>query len=81
MIGRSSLDRHIDLRGTPCPINYVRCCLALEELSPDEALHVDLDRGEPEAMVISGLREAGHSVEIISHQPTYLSLLVTCGAV
>ena len=73
--------KYLDLRGTPCPTNFIRCCLALEELSPDDSLQVDLDRGEPEVMVISGLREAGHGVEIISQEPTYLSLLVTCGGV
>jgi TusA-related sulfurtransferase len=55
-------DTHLDLRGTPCPLNYIRSCLALERLSIGAVLLVDLDRGEPEQMVAEGLRAKGHSV-------------------
>ena len=53
----------LDLRGTPCPLNFIRCKLALETLAPGDWLQVDLDAGEPEQMVAAGLREAGHRVE------------------
>jgi TusA-related sulfurtransferase len=56
---------HLDLRGTPCPLNYVRSRLALEKLPVGALLLVDLDRGEPERMVAEGLAEAGHSVETL----------------
>jgi TusA-related sulfurtransferase len=52
----------LDLRGTPCPLNYIRATLALETLDPGAWLQLDLDRGEPEEMVIGGLRQAGHPV-------------------
>jgi TusA-related sulfurtransferase len=54
---------HLDLRGTPCPLNYVRSRLALEKLPPGALLVVDLDPGEPERMVADGLRGEGHAVE------------------
>jgi TusA-related sulfurtransferase len=54
---------HLDLRGTPCPLNYVRSRLALEKLPPGALLLVDLDPGEPEQMVGDGLRGEGHAVE------------------
>lgn len=54
----------LDLRGTPCPLNYIRSKLALEKLEPGAWLQVDLDRGEPEQMVTSGLRGEGHRVEL-----------------
>lgn len=54
---------HLDLRGTPCPLNYVRSRLALEKLPPGAWLLVDLDPGEPEQMVAEGLRGEGHAVE------------------
>ena len=38
----------LDLRGTPCPLNYIRTKLALEKLEPGAWLQVDLDAGEPE---------------------------------
>ena len=72
-------DQQIDLRGTPCPINFIRCRLALEGLKAKERLQGDLDRGEPEAMVVPGLVEAGHRVEIIAQEHTWLRLMETCG--
>ena len=53
----------LDLRGTPCPMNYVRARLALEALSLGSWLQVDLDPGEPEEMVTMSLRGDGHHVE------------------
>jgi len=54
----------LDLRGTPCPLNFIRSKLALEKLDPGQWLQVDLDAGEPERLVAAGLREAGHQVEL-----------------
>ena len=64
MNGKSSSQHYLDLRGTPCPINFIRCRLALEDLEPSQALQVDLDRGEPESMVVPGLRQYGHQVHL-----------------
>ncbi|MDA0727107.1 MAG: sulfurtransferase TusA family protein [Cyanobacteria bacterium] len=70
----------LDLRGTPCPLNFIRTKLALEKLSAGEWLQVDLDAGEPEQMVASGLREAGHRVELEALEPGAVRLLICrCG--
>ena len=69
----------LDLRGTPCPVNFIRCRLALEALQPGDLLNVQLDRGEPEEMVIPGLREAGHRVEISDETSSWIVLRVVCG--
>lgn len=70
----------LDLRGTPCPLNFIRTKLALEKLSAGEWLQVDLDAGEPEEMVASGLREAGHRVELEAMEPGAVRLLICrCG--
>jgi TusA-related sulfurtransferase len=70
----------LDLRGTPCPLNFIRTKLALETLSAGEWLQVDLDAGEPEEMVASGLREAGHRVELEALEPGAVRLLICrCG--
>ena len=71
---------HIDLRGTPCPINFVKCKLAIEELSFRECLEIYLDKGEPEEMVISGLKNEGHDVQIVQHNSSWIKLIVVCGA-
>lgn len=57
----------LDLRGTPCPLNFIRTKLALEKLDAGACLQVDLDAGEPELMVSEGLRLEGHSVVIEPH--------------
>ena len=47
----------LDLESIPCPLNVVKCKLALEKLSVDETLTVHLDKGEPEIMVKKALKE------------------------
>ena len=47
----------MDLESIPCPLNVVKCKLALEKLSADESLIVHLDKGEPEIMVKRALKE------------------------
>ena len=47
----------LDLEAIPCPLNVVKCKLALEKLSSDETLIVHLDKGEPEIMVKRTLKE------------------------
>ncbi|MCX5945670.1 MAG: sulfurtransferase TusA family protein [Cyanobacteria bacterium] len=56
----------LDLRGTACPVNFIRTRLALETLEPGAWLQVDLDGGEPERLVADGLRQDGHRVQITS---------------
>jgi TusA-related sulfurtransferase len=62
--------RCLDLRGTPCPLNFIRSRLALEALAPGEWLQVDLDAGEPDRMVAEGLRQAGHRVDRMEAAPS-----------
>ena len=66
----------LDLRGTPCPLNFIRSKLALEKLEPGAWLQVDLDAGEPEQMVASGLRKAGNRVELQSGEAGAVRLLI-----
>ena len=47
----------LDLESIPCPLNVVKCKLALEKLSINETLVVKLDKGEPEVMVKRALKE------------------------
>ena len=70
-------EKYIDLRGIPCPINYVRCSLALEDIKINEFLNVDLDKGEPETTVISGLIDRGFKVDVITNKSSWLKIKVT----
>ena len=73
-------DRQLDLCGTPCPLNFIRCRLTLESMVPGQLLQVDLDPGEPEQMVVPGLRRDGHQVEVqlISEARVRLSVICSC---
>ena len=66
----------LDLRGTPCPLNFIRSRLALEKLAPGDQLEILLDRGEPEQMVSEGLRRDGHAVQLRPLEPEGVQLLV-----
>ena len=66
----------LDLRGTACPVNFIRTRLALETIDPGAWLQVDLDAGEPERLVGDGLRQAGHQVEITALEDGAVRLLV-----
>ena len=69
-------DHYIDLRGLVCPVNFVKCCLALETLSLNEVLKVDLDTGEAEASVIEGLQEKGYIVDILNKDSKKVSIII-----
>lgn len=56
--------RELDLRGVPCPLNWVRTRLALESLEPGAELAVRLDPGEPLESVPPSAGEEGHEVEV-----------------
>ena len=74
-----STTHSLDLRGTPCPVNFIRCKLALEALQSGDRLLVQLDRGEPEEMVVPGLMDAGHKVEVMISESAWVALAITCG--
>lgn len=53
-------DAQLDLRGTPCPLNFVRTKLRLEKMPPGSLLEVWLDPGEPMEQVPDSLRMEGY---------------------
>jgi len=60
----------LDLTGVPCPMNWVRARLALEELAAGERLDVLLDHGEPLRSVPESAREDGHEVTLDGNRVT-----------
>ena len=72
-----STGNYLDLRGLVCPVNFVKCCLALESLSLNEVLKVDLDIGEAEISVIDGLQEKGYEVNILNKDKNIVTLLIS----
>ena len=55
----------LDLESIPCPLNVVKCKLALQKLSLHETLIVNLDKGEPEEMVKKALKEMNYFFKTI----------------
>ena len=72
------IDHYLDLCGLVCPVNFVKCCLVLENLSPNQVLKVDLDIGEAETSVIDGLKEKGYKVKILNKNSKKVSLIIAC---
>ena len=62
----------IDLKSVPCPLNVVKCKLALEKLSNEDILFVDLDKGEPETMVKKTLENMGYKLEIVKSEDDWI---------
>ena len=64
----------LDLESIPCPLNVVKCKLALEKLSLHETLIVHLDKGEPEIMVKRALKEMKYFFKIIEENKKTIKL-------
>ena len=62
----------MDLKSVPCPLNVVKCKLALEKLSNEDILLVELDKGEPEIMVKSTLENMGYKVDIVKSDKDWI---------
>ncbi len=71
------IGHYLDLCGLACPVNFVKCCLALENLSLNQILKVDLDIGEAETSVIDGLREKGYRVTILNKDSKKVTLIIS----
>jgi tRNA 2-thiouridine synthesizing protein A len=54
----------LDLTGTPCPLNWVKAKLALEQMGAGEEIVLLLDPGEPIESVPQSAREDGHDVTV-----------------
>lgn len=73
---RLAADQTLDLRGLPCPLNYVRAKLRLTQLAPGTLLEVWLDGGEPAEQVPESLAVAGYQVEAVEAEGDYYVLQV-----
>ena len=71
------IDHYLDLCGLVCPVNFVKCCLVLENLSLNQVLQVDLDIGEAETSVMNGLKEKGYKVKILTKDFKKVTLIIS----
>ena len=68
--------KYLDLKSVPCPLNVVKIKLALEKLSKNEQLIVELDKGEPEEMVLRNLKEMGLLFKQIKEHKKFLKIQI-----
>ena len=68
--------KYLDLKSVPCPLNVVKIKLALEKLSKNEHLIVEIDKGEPEEMVIKNLQEMGCLFSQIKENKNFLKIKI-----
>ena len=66
----------LDLRGTPCPINFIRSKLQLEKMATGELLKILLDAGEPIEQVPNSLIMEGYQIESQKDQGDFYTLSV-----
>jgi len=68
--------RYLDLKSVPCPLNVVKIKLALEKLPKNEQLIVELDKGEPEEMVLKNLKKMGCFYKKIKEHEKFLKIKI-----
>ena len=66
--------KHLDLKSVPCPLNIVKIKLALEKLSKNEQLIIELDKGEPEEIVLKNLKEMGYLFKQIKENEKFIKI-------
>jgi TusA-related sulfurtransferase len=69
-------DHSIDLRGTPCPLNWVKTKLRLEEMAPGGILEVVVDEGAPARNVPRSVGIEGHRLLEASPRAGAVRLLI-----
>lgn len=70
------LPEPLDLRGTPCPLNFVRTKLRLQQLQPGTLLEVWLDAGEPVEQVPDSLTLSGYAIAAVEPREGFFALRV-----
>lgn len=70
------IDQALDLKNVPCPLNFVKTKLKLEEMKEGEVLEIFLDDGEPITNVTSSVKEEGHKILKVEKVNNYWKLVV-----
>ena len=70
------IGRCLDLKGVPCPLNFVKTILTLEGMEAGSILEVLLDDGEPITNVTASVKEEGHQILKAEKASEYWKLLI-----
>ncbi len=66
----------LDLRGVPCPLNFVKTKLQLDKINSGEILEVILDSGEAIESVPPSIKEEGHKILEIKEIENYFKVII-----
>ena len=67
----------LDLRGTDCPMNFVRIKIALDKLGSGVSLEVRLDGGGVAEEVTRSLKDQGYRVSRIREEKGAVEIMVS----
>lgn len=70
------VDQRLDLKGVPCPLNFVKTKLTLEGMEGGSILEVVLDDGEPITNVTASVKEEGHQILKVEKTSEYWKLII-----
>jgi len=68
--------KHLYLKSVPCPLYVVKIKLALEKLSKNDQLIVELDKGDPEEMVLNNLKDMGRLFKKIKENEKFIKIKI-----
>ncbi len=66
----------LNLRHIPCPLNFVKTKLELEEMDKEDILEVFLDDGDPIKNVTASVKDDGHEILKVEQIGDYWRLIV-----
>ena len=72
----TQISKILDLESIPCPLNVVKCKLALQKLSLNQTLIVYLNKGEPEVMVKKALKDMKYLYRTIEEDEKIIKLKI-----
>jgi TusA-related sulfurtransferase len=70
------IDKTLDLKKVPCPMNFVKTKLALEQMKKGSVLQIFLDDGEPITNVTASVKEEGHQILKVEQLAEHWRLIV-----
>ena len=70
------IDQTLDLKGVPCPMNFVKTKLKLEGMENGEVLEIFLDDGDPIKNVTASVKEDGHKILKVEEINEHWKLIV-----
>jgi tRNA 2-thiouridine synthesizing protein A len=75
-VNKIKIDQRLDLKGVPCPLNFVKTKLKLETMEAYSILEVLLDDGDPIANVTASVKEEGHQILSVEKAAGYWKLII-----